>query len=71
MTMMVMMIFYNIIIFQTTLTRVLDELVKNQKNEIHLDIISKMMGTLVQVHLYTFRYRKALFWPQKLPKIAD
>ena len=26
---------------------------------------SKMMGTLVQVQLYTLSYRKALFWPQK------
>ena len=26
-----------------------------------------MMGTLVQVQLYTLSYRKALFWPQKLP----
>ena len=31
----------------------------------------KHMGTLVQVQLYTFSYSKALFSPQKLPKIAD
>ena len=29
------------------------------------------MGTLVQVQLYTFSYRKALFRPQIMPKIAD
>ena len=41
------------------------------KKENHLDTISKMMGTLVQVQLYTFSYRKALFRPQIMPKIAD
>ena len=30
-----------------------------------------MMGTLVQVQLYTFIYRKALFRPQIVPKIAN
>ena len=29
------------------------------------------MGTLVQVQLYTFSYRKVLIRPQNLPKIAD
>ena len=46
---------------QTALARVLDELERNQKKENHLNTISKMMGTLVQVQLYTFSYRKALF----------
>ena len=42
-----------------------------KKKENHLNTISKMMGTLVQVQLYTFSYRKALFRPQIMPKIAD
>ncbi len=46
---------------QTVLTRVLDELERNQKKENHLNSISKMMGTLVQAQLYTFSYRKAQF----------
>ena len=45
---------------QTVLTRVLDELERNQKKN-HLNSISKMMGTLVQAQLYTFSYRKAQF----------
>ena len=40
------------------------------ENENHLNTISKMMGTLVQVELHRFSYRKALMWPQKMPKIA-
>ena len=56
---------------QTALARFLDELERNQKKENHLNTISKMMGTLVQVQLYTFSYRKALFRPQIMPKIAD
>ena len=49
---------------QRALTWVLDELERNQKKENHLNTISKMMGTLVQVQLYTFSYRKPLFRPQ-------
>ena len=56
---------------QTALARFLDELERNQKKKNHLNTISKMMGTLVQVQLYTFSYRKALFRPQIMPKIAD
>ena len=56
---------------QTALARFLDELERNQKKENHLNTISKMMGTLVQVQLYTFSYRKALFRPQTVPKIAN
>ena len=41
---------------QRALTRVLDELERNQKKENHLQTISKMMGTLVHVQLYTFSY---------------
>ena len=36
---------------QTALARILDELERNQKKENHLHTISKMMGTLVHVHL--------------------
>ena len=50
------------------LARVLDELERNQKKG---KSISKMMSALVHVQLYTLSYRKALFSPQKLPKIAD
>ena len=40
---------------QTAIARVLDELGRNPpKKENHLNTISKMMGTLVQVQLYTF-----------------
>ena len=46
---------------QTVVTWVLDELERNQKKENHLNIISKMMGTLVQVQLYTFSSRMALY----------
>ena len=52
---------------QTALARVLDELERNQKKG---KSISKMMGTLVQVQLYTFSSRMALYRPQKLPKIT-
>ena len=41
-----------------------------KKKENHLKTISKMMGTLVQVQLYTFSFRMALYQPQKLPKIT-
>ena len=53
------------------LTWVLDELERNQKKENHLHTISKMMGTLVHVQLYTFSYRKPVIRPQNMPKIAD
>ena len=53
------------------LTLVLDELERNQKKENHLHTISKMMGTLVHVQLYTFSYRKPVIRPQNMPKIAD
>ena len=56
---------------KTALAGVLDELERNQKKEKHLNTISKMMGTLVQVQLYKFSYRKALFRLQIVPKIAD
>ena len=58
---------------QTALARVLDELESNQKKENHLNTISKMMGTLLLVHvqLYTFSYRKAVIQPQNVPKTAD
>ena len=46
---------------QRALTWVLDELERNQKKENHLKTISKMMGTLVQVQLYTFSSRMALY----------
>ena len=45
---------------QTALAWVLDELERNQKKENHLNTISKMMGTLVHLRLYTFSYRKAV-----------
>ena len=48
---------------QTALTRVLDELERNKKKENHLNTISKMMGTLVHVQLYTFSYRKHVIRP--------
>ena len=56
---------------QTALARVLDELERNQKKENHLHTISKMMGTLVHVQLYTFSYRKPVIRPQNMPKTAD
>ena len=56
---------------QTALARVLDELERNQKKENHLHTISKMMGTLVHVQLYTFTYRKPVIRPQNMPKTAD
>ena len=56
---------------QTALARVLDELERNQKKENHLNTISKMMGTLVHLQLYTFSYRKAEIRPQNMPKTAD
>ena len=37
----------------------------------HQNTISKMMGTLDQVQLYTFSYKEAPIRPQKKPKIAD
>merc|ERR1711952_137802 len=56
---------------QTALARVLDKLERNQKKENHLHTISKMMGTLVHVQLYTFSYRKPVIRPQNMPKTAD
>ena len=56
---------------QRALTWVLDELERNQKKENHLHTISKMMGTLVHVQLYTFSYRKPVIRPQNMPKTAD
>ena len=56
---------------QTALARVLDKLERNQKKESHLHTISKMMGTLVHVQLYTFTYRKPVIRPQNMPKTAD
>ena len=56
---------------QRALTWVLDELERNQKKENHLHTISKMMGTLVHVQLYTFSYRKPVIRPQIMPKTAD
>ena len=55
---------------QTSVTWVVDELERNQNKENHLNTIFKMMGTLVQVQLYTFSSRMALYWPQKWPKIT-
>ena len=55
---------------QTALARVLDELERNQKKENHLQTISKMMGTLVHVQLYTFSYRKPVIRPQNMPRTA-
>ena len=43
----------------------------SKKRENHLNTISKMMGTLVHLQLYTFSYRKAVIWPQNMPKTAD
>ena len=40
---------------QTALTQILDELERNQKEENYLNLISNMMGTLVQVQLYVLR----------------
>ena len=54
---------------QRALAQVLDELERTKKGD-YLNTISKMMGTLVQVQLYTFRYKMALNQPQKLPKMA-
>ena len=56
---------------QTALARVLDELERNQKKENHLNTISKMMGTLVHLQMYTFSYRKAVIQPQNMPKTTD
>ena len=56
---------------QRALAWVLDELERNQKKEIHPNTISKMMGTLVHLQLYTFSYRKAVIRPQNMPKTAD
>ena len=39
---------------QTALARVLDKLERKPKKGNHLHTISKMMGTLVHVQLYTF-----------------
>ena len=41
---------------------------ETKEKENHPNTISKMIGTLVQVQLYTFSYRKALFRPRKLQK---
>ena len=51
---------------QTALAWVLDELERNQEKENHLNTISKMMGTLVHLQLYTFSYRKAVIRPQNM-----
>ena len=56
---------------QTALARVLDKLERNHKKENHLHTISKIMGTLVHVQLYTFSYRKPVIRPQNMPKTAD
>ena len=56
---------------QRALTWVLDELERNQKKENHLNTISKMMGTLVHLQLYTFSNRKAVIRPQNMPETAD
>ena len=40
---------------QTALTDILDELERNQKEENYLNLISNMMGTLVQVQVYVLR----------------
>ena len=56
---------------QRALAWVLDELERNQEKENHLNTISKMMGTLVHVQLYTFSYRKPVIRPQNMPKTAD
>ena len=40
---------------QTDLTEILDELERNQKEENYLNLISNMMGTLVQVQFYVLR----------------
>ena len=56
---------------QTAVTRVLDDLERNKKKENHLNTISKMMGKLVHVQLYTFSYRKAVIQPQNMPKTTD
>ena len=55
----------------TALAWTLDELERNQEKENHLNTISKMMGTLVHIQLYTFSYRKAVIRPQNMPKTAD
>ena len=56
---------------QTALAWKIDELERNQKKENNLNMISKMMGTLVHAQLYTFSYRKAVIRPQNMPKTAD
>ena len=53
---------------QTALAWVLDELERNQEKENHLNTLSKMMGTLVNLQLYMFSYRKAVIRPQNMPK---
>ena len=55
---------------QTALAWVLDKLERNKKKENHLYTVSKMMGTLVHVQLYTFSYRKPVIRPQNMPKTA-
>ena len=42
---------------------------RKKKNHLHTN--SKMMGTLVQLQLYTLSYRKAVIRPQNMPKTAD
>ena len=56
---------------KNTQLNLLDELERNQKKENHPNSISKMMGTLVHVQLYTFSFRKAVIRPQNMPKTAD
>ena len=56
---------------QTALAWVIDELERNQKKENHLNTISRMMGTLVHLQLYTISQMKAVIWPQNMPKTVD
>ena len=56
---------------QTALAWVLDEQERDQEKENHLNTISKIMGTLVHLQLYTFSYRKAVIRPQNMSKTAD
>ena len=55
---------------QTALAWKIDELERNQKKENNQNTISRMIGTIVQAQPYTFSYRKAIYRPQKLLKIA-
>ena len=49
-------------------TWVLDELEGNQKKENHLNTMSKMIGTLVQVKLYTLVTGRLSKKPSKIAK---